>query len=159
MSLSVLAKTAELAWELLKSYDIDPVPIFQQARIDPGSMQDMHTRISQASVTNLWALVAEKVDDPCFGLRAGKLWHPSYMYALGYGWLTSSTLRTALNRLQRYSHLVNTSIRVSLTDTERGLQIDWSNPAIDDAHYWHADGSMALLITMCRANYGSSLDP
>ncbi len=159
MSLSVLAKTADLAWTLLESYDIDPVPIFQDVRIDPDTMSDMCSRISQRTMDNLWKNVAEKVNDPCFAIRISKLWHPSYMHTLGYAWLSSSTLRTALNRLERYIHIVNQSAQITLEETGDQLTIRWSNKSRKLDDYWHADGTLALLLTMCRANYGDNLDP
>ncbi len=159
MSLSVLAKSAEMAWALLESYDIDPVPLFQEAHIDPKTMSDMHSRISQTTTDKLWRNIAEQVNDPCFAVRLSKLWHPSYMHVLGYAWLTSSTLRSALNRLARYGHIVNQSTKLTFEENDGQLHVVWANPARQQEDYWHADAALTLLVTMCRANYGADLEP
>lgn len=159
MSLPVLAKSAEIAWSLLESYDMDPAPFFQQAGIDPRTMNDMHSRISHAASDNLWRSIAHEVNDPCFAIRLAGLWHPSYMHVLGYAWLTSSSLRSALNRLVRYIHIVNKLAQVSLNESDDQLIVEWSNPVIPQDDYWRSDAAMVLLVTMCRANYGNGLDP
>ena len=53
------------------------------------------TRIPHTKAENLWRRVAGLIEDPCFGLHAAKIWHPSHFNALGYAWLASSTLREA----------------------------------------------------------------
>ena len=43
-----------------------------------------------------WRAAAERIDDPCFGLQAAEVWRPTDFRALGYAFLASRTLRTAL---------------------------------------------------------------
>ena len=159
MTLSVLAKSTEIGWSLLESYDIDPVPFFREAGIDPKAMNDMHSRISHAASDKLWKSIANEVDDPCFTIRLGGLWHPSYMHVLGYAWLTSSTLRSALNRLARYIRIINKIAQVTLNETDGQLIVEWSNPVIPQNDYWRADAALVVMVAMCRANYGDGLDP
>jgi AraC-like DNA-binding protein len=159
MSESMLAKSSEIVWALLESYEIDPVPLFREADIDPKLMNDMSARISQSKVNELWLRVGKVIDDPCIGLKVGSLWHPSYMHALGYSWLSSSTLRTALERLVRYIHVVNQSSEIKLSEKNNEVSIMWTDSAHKGNSGWHADGTMTILIAMCRANYGESLDP
>jgi AraC-like DNA-binding protein len=159
MSLTALAKSTKLAWVLLESYQIDPVPVFQNARIDPELINDVTARISHSTMEKLWFEVARVVDDPCFGVTLGKFWHPSYMHALGYSWLASSTLRTALSRFVRFSHIVNQATVIELTDKDELLFVDWSNPSPGKDEGWRADAVLSVLLSMCRANYGENLDP
>ena len=106
MPQTVLTKTTEIAWALLESYGIDPLPLYRKVRIDPAQMSNMSSRTNKNTVYALWNGVAEQVKDPCFGLKVGQFWHPSYMHALGYAWISSSTLRSALDRLARYIHII-----------------------------------------------------
>lgn len=159
MSLTALAKSTEFAWVLLESYNIDPMPLFQNARIDPQSIKDMSTRISQSTLENLWFEVARVIGDPCFGVTLGKFWHPSYMHALGYSWLASSTLRTALQRFVRFSHVVNQATVLELSEEGELIFVDWINPSPGKDEGWRADAFMSILLSMCRANYGEDLDP
>ena len=102
-----LAITKNVLWKMLEYYNQNPEPIFLEAGIDPKRLKDPEVRIPFSSVNKIWVRLAEISDDPCFGLQTIKFWHPSYMHALGYAWLASSTLREALNRFVRYSRIVS----------------------------------------------------
>jgi len=54
MTQSVLSKTTGLAWALLESYGVDPLPLFHKARIDPSLMNDMSSRINRSTQAILW---------------------------------------------------------------------------------------------------------
>lgn len=159
MPQTVLAKSTELAWSLLELNEIDPVPYFRKVHIDPQHIKDPTARVSSASSNELWANVAAAVDDPGFALKLGELWHPSHMHALGYAWLASSTLRTALNRLVRYIKVVSDSTEVSLAEKEDQLSIIVTNPTRGKEPYWYSDADMSIVMAMCRANYGDKLSP
>ncbi len=161
MSQSVLTKTAALAWSLLESYDIDPLPLFRKAHIDPASMDDMSSRTTWSTQNALWRSIAESVGDPCFGLKLGKFWHPSHMHALGYAWLSSSTLYSALERLSRFIKIVNSNIAIELSESSDQVSIEVVSVSstIQREASWYADIDMSILIAMCRANYGDTLNP
>ena len=159
MTCTVLAQTTELALSLLRSYRLDPGPCFRQAGLDSSSVPDPSARVSQSAAQALWQCVADSVDDPDFALRLGGLWHPSHMHALGYAWLASSSLRTALNRLVRYIRVVNEEIRVSLEENDESLVVTVENPARVDPPYWFSVSDMTILLAMCRANCGDDLSP
>jgi AraC-like DNA-binding protein len=159
MSATVLAKSMELAWALLETYDIDPIPLFQQAHLNPQAFKDPSARYSQATANELWANTASTINDPDFALKLGKLWHPSHMHALGYAWLASSTLRTALNRLVRYIKVVSDSTHVQLVENDDTVSVIVSNPARRNPPYWYSEGDLSIVMAMCRANYGDKLVP
>ncbi len=161
MTQSVLSKTTGLAWSLLESYGIDPLPLFHKARIDPSLMNDMSSRINRSTQAILWQGIADSVDDPCFGLKAGEFWHPSYMHALGYAWMSSSTLHSALYRLARFIKIVNSSISIKITEENDQLCIEVLDvsDSVPRNESWYADADMSFLIAMCRANYGNTLNP
>lgn len=159
MSLSVLAKSAQMAWLLLESYEVDPEPIFRSLHIDPRTMDDMSARLNQSTVDELWQNVADSVNDPCFGLKIGKQWHPSYMHALGYAWLASSSLHTAFYRLQRFIHVMNQAVKINIDETKDRFSVSTINTVRKKNKSWHADGGLSILMAMCRANYGEELNP
>ena len=159
MSFTALAKSLEIAWALLEEYGIEPAPLFKDAGIDPRSIKDLSARINQASLDKLWVNISEHIDDPCWGLKLGGLWHPSYMHALGYAWLASSTLRSALNRLVRFIHIVNQKASITLSENADSVSIDWEKPSTIMFDDWRADGALSVIMRMCRANYGENLDP
>jgi hypothetical protein len=59
------------------------------------------------SIDNLWRKASNIIDDLCFGLKAAKLWHPSNFGSLGYEISASNTLRTALDRVERYHRFLS----------------------------------------------------
>jgi AraC-like DNA-binding protein len=161
MSQSVLTKTAALAWSLLESYDIDPLPLFRKAHIDPASMEDMSSRTNWSTQNALWQSVADSIEDPCFGLKVGKFWHPSHMHALGDAWLSSSTLYSALERLSRFIKIVNSNIVLNLSKSNDQVSIEVVTASETDGRKasWYADMDMSILMAMCRANFGDTLNP
>ena len=161
MPQTVLTKTTEMLWALLESRGIDPLPLFRKARIDPASMSNMSSRINRQTRDELYRGAVELVGDPCLGLDFGSFWHPSFMHALGYAWMSSSTLRSALQRLQRFIHIVNRDLEVRLEENDQGLCIEVVTTCEESprSEPWYADADMSNIITMCRANYGQRLNP
>ena len=96
------------------------------------------------------------IEDPCFGLRSAEFWHPSNTNALGYASLASSTLREAITRASRYSHMISKTDEVLLEDTAEGLVI-----TLVDSLKQHARVVFALanFMTASRFNYGEGLNP
>lgn len=156
---TTLASAAGLLWKVIESYDQDPEPYFRKARIDPKLINDPRARLSLTSVDNIYHALFESVNDPCMGLKLACLWHPSYLASLGYAWLASSTLHTALNRLSRYVRIINDAISVSLEEVGDTLVITVSSDDRELPNYYQDDSSSAILVNMCRANYGKELNP
>jgi len=161
MTHSVLSKTSELVWSLLELYKIDPLPLFRKAHVDPALMKDMSSRTNWTTQDALWQSAAEVIPDPCFGLKLGELWHPSHMHALGYAWLSSSSLSSALHRLKRYIRIASSNIVIELTEepSQIAIEVRSASPGSERESDWYADGDMSILLAMCRANYGNSLEP
>jgi len=108
---------------------------------------------------NLWLQAARLIDDPCFGLRAGELWHPSYLGALGYAWLASGTLREALQRLVRYLHVLSTTVDLQLESVEERLNVYLTYKPVSIYVPARTDQFFAILISMCRVNLNQKLNP
>jgi AraC-like DNA-binding protein len=113
-------------------------------------------RIAHKTVDRLWAAATRIVNDPCFGLRAAEFWHPSHFNALGYAWLASSTLHQALRRLERYIHILSQATDIRLQETPEGLSLTLSDSLQQPARM---DLAMAILVDMCRLNFGPNLKP
>ena len=105
MTASYLGPAVGIYWKLLDSYGIDPDPVFREMGIDPAKLDDPNARFNYVTIDNLWKRMAELSGDQCMGLKAANFWHPSFYGALGYAWLTSSTLRTAMTRYQHYMRI------------------------------------------------------
>ena len=102
-----LGSVAGLLAKTLRSCDIDPEPLFSQAGIDLPGASDPDARIPTQRIEKLLDLAIEASGNPCIGLLAARQFQPAMLHGLGLAWLTSDTLRDALNRLVRYSRFVN----------------------------------------------------
>jgi AraC-like DNA-binding protein len=149
-----LSSIAALIAKGLRTYGIDPVPLLEQARIDPDQITDPNVRFPTTRIMHLWKLSAAATGDPCVGLRVAE------QFQLGLAWLSSDTLRDAFRRLVRYSRFIDALGDVSIEDTSqtsdlviRGLEI---GPLMV---YEDGDARMAILVRLCRLIAGNTINP
>lgn len=159
MPYTVLAPTTGILWRTLIAEGVDPAPLFREMGVDPELMKEPRARVRQKAVRNLWRRAIDVTGDDCLDVKAAKHWHPSQLGALGYAWLASSTLRTALHRVSRYLRVINDNRQVLLEETPAGFVYTLSPSDGSDKlpvdHHVH----LAVLIELCRANYGAQLNP
>ena len=159
MTATKYARISLILYNILESYRIDPNPLFLETGVNPELMKQSGMRYKLNNIKNLWQKASEVIDDPCFGLKAGELWHPSNFSALGYAMLASHTIRTALERMDRYYQVISDEKILELNDTEDGLTLTlvFSNSLHDIP-----DRNIALLsiiLSICRINYADKLAP
>jgi AraC-like DNA-binding protein len=157
---ATLATTGQILWRLIEHHGLAPEPLFRAAGIDPKIIHDPRAHIDRPKGDRLIRALAAQIPDPAFGLQAAQCWHPSNLGALGYAWLSSSTLRTALKRLARYWRIVTADVAVRLDESPDGIAFVHLPPALDatiDAI--RGDIVMAILCAMCRTNFGAALSP
>ncbi len=157
--MSVYAPAADYLWELVRSYDIDPKPVFERAGVDPEQRFDQNARLTRPQMNALHASVVEATGDEAFGLRVVRAFHPSHMGALGYAWLASSTPRAAWLKMQRHSKLESDTFR--LTMAEHGGEVHvgffWDGDWTPIAAQCYA--VMALLVHLHRRIAGPEANP
>ena len=146
-------------WNILESYGIDPETLFREMGLNPELMKRPGGRYRLDSIDNLWRKASKIIDDPCFGLKAGEYWHPSNFGALGYAMLASNTLRTALERVDRYHRFLSDERFIKLIETEEGLTytLIFSHEKRDIPA--RNDAILAVTMSMCRMNYIEDLAP
>ncbi len=154
-----LASTAGLLWKVIESYNLEPEPYFRKARVNPKLINDPQARFSLHAIDSMYQELYEAVKDPCMGLKLASLWHPSHLGSLGYAWLASSSLYTALKRLSRYVRIINDALEVHLEEDGDNLVVTIISDSREDPAHYHADASAAILVSMCRVNYGEKLNP
>ena len=151
-----LLSPADILWNMLEDYGHDAESVFLAQGIDREMILKPGARVTHAQVDRLWSKVNQLIDDPCFGLRGVKFWHPSHFNALGHAWLASGTLREALDRSARYVHIIGNDRKKRLEDTAKGLTVTLSYSLKLPAF---ADLAMSILMSACRLNYGANLNP
>ena len=155
-----LASVSRILARLLEHYQISPEAVFREAGLDPALMDEPRGRYRVKATIAAWAKAEERIGNPCFGLKAAEYWHAPDMHALGYAFLASSTLRTALERIARYVAVVNDLGTFAVDDdgervifSHRFLGTDlMAPPPFEDARW-------ALVLGMCRESYSETLTP
>jgi AraC-like DNA-binding protein len=159
MPYSHLATATNILWKLLDAYGHDPEGIYRDAGIDPDLLNKPGARIPLTSINGVWARATQIIEDPCFGLKGYKFWHPSYLHALGYAWLASHTLREAFNRFLRYLRILSEIPFLKLEEDSNGFTFMYDFELLDQPVPARIDLGMATAIHMCRLNFGEELTP
>ncbi len=118
-----LATTGRIFLRLLELHGIDADKFVRDGGHAPEVFRDPVARLPSDVVDVAARAAAEHIADPAFALRAARCWHPSDLGALGYAWLASSTLRTALLRLEHYGRILGERARYRLESSDRGLRM------------------------------------
>lgn len=159
MALTFSAPTTKLSLKLIESYGIDSSEILKKLNIEPKRINDPNARLPYSLLDDIWEEASQRIDDPAFGLRAVDCWHPSQMGALGYAWLSSENLKNALSRFQRYSRVVSEGSFFELEETPKYLGLTLHYRSISKQLPYRVDGFMAIMLAMCKANYGKHFVP
>ena len=160
MSETALATAIHPLWSLLEEYGQDPDPLFRKAGIDPALLKKPNARLPVHACNVAWLRASSRIADPCFGVKAGEHWHPSMFGALGFAWLASTSLRTALGRLERYTDLVLERGAVEVRDGCGGdVTVTLSYQGSPFTLPALADAMLSILLRLCRLNAGDSLNP
>lgn len=159
MHLTKLASVQIVLWKMLEAYHQDPEPVFAAVGLNPELMRKEGARYPLSKVAALWEEMERRIDDPCFGLTAALHWHPSNFGALGYGLLTSTSLRMTLERLIRYHRVISDARFGEISDLGGDLVFKFNQ--LDESSYCLAreDGAMSWLMSVLRVNYHRDFAP
>jgi AraC-like DNA-binding protein len=155
-----LATTGRVFLRLLELHGIDADQFVRDGGHAPEVFRDPSARLPSAVVDVAARAAAARIADPAFALRAARCWHPSDLGALGYAWLASSTLRTALGRLEHYGRILGEKARYWLESDGRGLRLVFEHRRQEAlVAALGTDYSLSIVMDMCRMNFGASLRP
>ncbi len=156
---TALSSTGQIVWRWMEIHGLDAGELFAEQGIDKRLLRDSGARISTATFDAVRAAAMARIGNPCAGLKAARCWHPSNIGALGYAWLASSTLISALHRLERYGQVVGQSGRWELAEKGNKVQAILEQTRVDsDARNLTTDIAMSIVFDMCRVNYGDALN-
>jgi AraC-like DNA-binding protein len=157
---TLLASAARILWRIVERHGVDPEHIFRAAGLDPKQLEDPRARYPVQSVRAAWREAARVIDNPCFGLAAADDWRATDFHALGYAFLASRTLRTAVERIVRYNAVVDPIIYFEHSVDGERLVLTYrvDDPSIPDIPPLQ-DGRWAVVFGLCRAAYGADFAP
>ncbi|WP_455197040.1 AraC family transcriptional regulator [Kaarinaea lacus] len=161
MHATTLSSVALMFWKTLEQdYQLNSESLFRDAGLDHSKIYDPNYRYPDAGMFKLWRLALQQTNDECLGLKVAQHIQATTLHALGFAWLSSSTLKDALERLVRYYRLVTDVEKLSLTEGDKhySLQLARKSPDIEyiDQDY---DAFFAAITIMCRALHGDSFSP
>ena len=153
-----LASFGLIGLRLVELHGIDPQRFAQQIGIESTTIPETRTRLPAQLIDAAFAKAASLIPDPAYALRAGECWHPSNLGTVGYAWIASSSLRTALKRLERFSRILGQKASGRCADSPDGLHFVFDHGR-GDAAIGHviADFALSLIVDMCRTNFGPAL--
>jgi AraC-like DNA-binding protein len=160
MSPTLLASAARILWRLLERHGIDPEQVFRDAGLNPEHVHDPRARYADTKTRAAWQLATRLIDNPCFGLLSAEVWRPTDFHALGYVFLASQTLRTAIERIVRHNTVVDSVVRFEATLDDRHLRLTYriTDPSIPSVPALQ-DGRLAVVFGLCREAYGADFSP
>jgi AraC-like DNA-binding protein len=152
VSESVLASSLRILQRVIDRYGLDANALFREVDLDPTRVNDSLARFPVEKARRLWHLAGKRIDDPCFGLQAGPMWRPTDLHALGYAFLSSTSLRTAIERVARYRRVVSDVIEFIVTVEGSSYVVTLANRRADLLESVPLeDGRWSILLRMCRA--------
>jgi AraC-like DNA-binding protein len=142
---SVLANT-------LSAEGVEVVELCREAGLDAGILGQPGGFCQRSALYRLWAMAAEVSGDPDIGLRAYQHFHPGSFQLVGYTMMSSLNLQRALERLVRFSPLIDTGSSFFLVEERshyRLAGLDHQQCAsIKPRQY--TDAGLASLLAFCR---------
>jgi AraC-like DNA-binding protein len=85
--------------------------------------------------------------------------HPSHLGALGYAWIASSSLRAALRLASRFHRMLNEDVECHLQELPDRVEVRYQVNEPQRAPDLLGDAQLAVLVMMCRLNYGPDFFP
>ena len=157
--MTVYAPVMGIIWRTVESYGLNPRRFIKADVYHPGMDPGLSDRMSFQSHDRIFSKVVESIDDPALGLRFAEHFHPSQLGAFGFAWMASSSILTALKRSQRFSRMLNESIKLDLEENANELVLTWHMFAHTATPDVRADYQLGCTLVMCRANLGNNFRP
>jgi AraC-like DNA-binding protein len=157
--MSVYAGVLGAIWRTLESYGVDPSEAIPAKFYRPGDESSKPDRVRFDDYDAIQARAAALVQDPAVGLRVGRYLQPSHLGALGFAWLSSSTLRTALQRTQRFRRMFHEAVELCLDEKPDSIRVHYRMSRQPTRPRIVADAQLAGNLTLCRASFGAELVP
>ena len=142
----------------LEARGIDPAVVFDEAGISIQVTSDPLKRISETDVGLLFQASVKATDDPGFGIAVGERMQPGNLHALGFGLLSSSTLRDFYERICNYYQVVSQSADFKSYDTDGESILAATNLAATVC-YETRDAWMTMMVRFLRFLYQQEVNP
>lgn len=153
-----LATFGLVGLRLVELHGIEPQAFAQRIGLARTTPAEANNRLPSDLADKAFRLAMELIPEPAFALKAAQCWHPSHLGVLGYAWLSSGSLRTALQRMQRYLRILGQRASCRCEETTEGLRFSLDSGR-GDTPVGHVvtDFALSIILSLCRTNLDPSL--
>jgi AraC-like DNA-binding protein len=158
VSHTTMASYVQAFASALETRGIDPESVFNEAGISIRATSDPLKRISETDIGRLFQASVKATDDPCFGIAVGERMQPGNLHALGFGLLSSTTLRDFYERICNYYHVVSQSADFQSYDRD-GESILAATNLASTVCYETRDAWVTMMVRFLRFLYQQEISP
>jgi hypothetical protein len=103
-SFTSIATFTEAIARILEKYQVDSGDLFEQVGLSREPFRDPDARVKMSDMIRIWEEAERRTKNPCIGFEVGMGLRATNFHAVGYAWLSSATIREALNRAAGRRH-------------------------------------------------------
>jgi AraC-like DNA-binding protein len=150
LQLTGLARLPLLMLARAKELGVDEGELLRAAGLTEPELSDPDARVELSKLWGLWRALIERSDDPHLGLNMGSRARVKDLGLVGYTMSNSNTLREALQRLGRYSHIISEALEIRFEPGDDvGLVVAGPAPRFDDLRH-PVDMRLTFLVAIAR---------
>lgn len=157
----VLAAWPRTLLRALEHGGVDVRAVVRDAGIDPSELADSERRIPRSAETQLWDAAYRLTGNDALGIDVSRFTTPSSFHGISQAYLTSTTLRGALDRIARFAR-VTTDDSVVVTrevDGEFVYVSGWESSESPRPSPMAMVATIAALVRGARAMHGRDVSP
>jgi AraC-like DNA-binding protein len=133
--------------------------LLREAGLRPRDITDPDARISIAKLADLWRAIIFHFPGPDLGVRLGSAFDIRKGGLVGYLSLHSPDLRTALERLVRFSRILNEAVRPRFRSEGERHSLSWVPSPYFRPYPQVVDWALSALLTSLRQTTGTDFQP
>lgn len=142
----------------LRSYDIDPVPVFSNIGLTIEHVYSPTMRMTVGQVAKLYEACIDLTGDEHFSLRTVKHLNLGIFHAFGFSLAASATLRDFCNRLVRSFSLVSSAGKFRIEEKQDFVRLTLYGVNIHTSPHT-IDAFLAYLVRLMRQIYKPDFAP
>jgi AraC-like DNA-binding protein len=158
VSQTTIASYMQAFVSALEARGVDPTAVFDEAGISMQVTSDPLKRISETDVGRLFQASVKASGDTSFGIAVGQRMQPGNLHALGFGLLSSASLRDFYERICNYYHVVSQSANFHSYEID-GASILAANKLAATVCYETRDAWITMMVRFLRFLYQQEINP
>jgi hypothetical protein len=124
LELTVLARAPVTILDRAEKYGLDRSVLEDAAGLVETDLANPDARVAKVKVIALWRAIAERAEDPLFGLKLGASLRARELGLVGYVMAASETVRGAMESLSRYGRILADDLQCVLRAREEFIDYE-----------------------------------